>query len=226
MRTQLVIYFFMCLILAAACQSKTVEVKEVEKTPFAVDRTYYYIRYLESSKELQAEVRFQQDTGNLVLADKLYFEGQAMQPKKLPKIGWEYRYNQRPVKFKGCYQFSYGGESDTLCFPTYTNFGLKTPEVSLNIGGLIAWEGQPLGQEESLVLLFEDAKGQVKTVNHVGLTRGSQFEIRPEHLEGLNVGPASLRLVHKSTVIQKIDGQVQVIKLEYYRKTLKIEIVA
>ncbi|WCL80471.1 hypothetical protein PPO43_10880 [Saprospira sp. CCB-QB6] len=226
MRTQLAIHFFMFLILAAACQSKMVEVKQEEHTPFAVERTYYYVRYLENSKELQAEARFQQDTGNLVLADKLYFEGQVMQPKKLPKVGWEYRYHERPSKFKGCYHFSYGGESDTICFPTYTNFGLKTPEVSMTSGGLIAWEGQPLGQEESLVLLFEDAKGQVKTVNHVGLTRGSQFEIRPEHLEGLNVGAASLRLVHKSTVIQKIDGQVQVIKLEYYRKTLKIEIVA
>jgi len=225
MRTQLAIHFFMFLLLAAACQPKAEPESQKEKTAFTVDRTYYYVRYLEDSKELQAEARFQQDTGSLVLPDKLYFEGQAMQPKKLPKIGWEYRYHERPAKFKDCYHFSYAGASDTICFPSYSNFALKTPAISLATGGLLAWEGQPLGQAESLVLLFEDSKGQSKTVNHVGLTRGSQFEIRPEHLEGLNAGPASLRLVHKSTLIQKVDGQVEVIKLEYYRKVLKIEIV-
>jgi hypothetical protein len=212
-----------------SCKTQIADKTKNDVSPVKIAK--YYVRYVEQIKELQLEAKYINSNdstfsvpGGVSVAD---FK---LEAKNLPKEGWMHRYIKRPSGCESLYVFSYNPgikneTKDTVVFPIYKNFKLETPKISKKTGGLVSWSGSSLGQEDGLTMVFEDASGASYTINHVGITRGPQLEIRPEFLEVFAKGKGILRVVHKKTVIDK-KGEKRCVRLtEYYRIPIEMEIV-
>lgn len=197
-----------------------------------VERIQYYARYLESSQELKLEAHFFSDTARFYLPGGVFVGDYKLQAKKTPKFGWAHRFSQRRVDFDTSYVFRYAfgeGEGleilDTIRFPLLAEFELATPELSKATGGLLRWQGQPLGAGERLILLFEDKEGTTFTINHTGGSKGPQLAIQPDMLKTLATGPIVLRIIHKKRLEEQLRNAKVVKEMEYYRKAMKVELV-
>jgi hypothetical protein len=223
-----IILSFMLLGLLS-CKAPVTDSSKKAENPIKLAK--YYIRYVESIKELQLEAKyFNKNDSAYPVPGGVYHSDIKLEAKNLPKEGWVHRYIKRPEMADSLYVFKYspieGLElKDSVIFAMYPDFKLETPKISKKVGGLLSWTGNSLGQDDGLTLIFDDASGTSYTINHVGITRGAQLEIRPEHLEVFAKGKAVLRVVHKKTVIGKI-ANMRIVRLtEYYRSPVELEIV-
>ncbi len=217
------------VLLISSCKTTANEAKKQEEIPIKLIK--YYVRYIEQSKELQVEVKFyNQNDSAFSMPEGVMVADFKLEAKNLPKEGWMHRFIKRPSRYDSLYIFNYkSGENmerkDSVFFPIYQNFQIATPKISKKTGGLLTWDGNSLTQDDGLTLVFEDASGISYTINHVGITRGPQLEVRPEHLEVFAKGKAILRAVHKRTVIGE-RGNTRMIRLtEYYRTPMEVEII-
>jgi hypothetical protein len=225
------IFLFSALLvlLVSACKTSANEAKKQEERPIKLIK--YYVRYIEQSKELQVEAKFfNQNDSAFAMPGGVMVSDFKLEAKSLPKEGWMHRYIKRPSSCDSLYVFNYkSGENyernDSVFFQKYNNFQIATPKISKKTGGLITWNGSSLTQDDGLTLVFEDAAGVSYTINHVGITRGAQLEVRPEHLEVFAKGKAILRAVHKRSLFEK-RGDTRMVRLtEYYRTPKEVEIV-
>lgn len=207
--------------------ANTVEKKQ--SSPFKMIK--YYVRYIEQNKQAQFEAKFYNEKDSAFpVSGGVFISDNKLEAKNLPREGWIHRHIKRPASFDSTYIFSVNFSKDQIFkdsvkMPVYPDFKLATPKLSKKTGGLITWTGNALGQEDGLTLLFEDNEGLNFTNNHVGITRGPQFEIRPEVLAGLKKGKVVIRAVHKRTTVDKSDNTRKVVLTEYYRIPFEAEIV-
>jgi hypothetical protein len=212
-----------------SCKTQTTDKPKGEESPVKIAK--YYVRYVEQIKELQLEAKFiNKSDSTFGIAGGVNVKDFKLETKNLPKEGWIHRYVKRPSGYDSLYVFTYNPDGknetkDSVIFPVYQNFKLETPKISKKTGGLVSWSGSSLGQEDGLTMVFEDASGANYTINHVGITRGPQLEIRPEFLEVFAKGKGILRVVHKKTVIDKKEDKRCVRLTEYYRIPIEMEIV-
>lgn len=212
-----------------SCKTQIADKTKNEVTPVKIAK--YYVRYVEQIKELQLEAKYiNSNDSTFSIPGGVSVADLKMEAKNLPKEGWMHRYIKRPSGCDSLYVFSYNPGlkneiKDSVIFPIYRNFKLETPKISKKTGGLVSWSGNSLTQDDGLTLVFEDASGVSYTINHVGITRGPQLEIRPEFLEVFAKGKGILRVVHKKTIIGKTDNQRSVRLTEYYRMPIDMEIV-
>jgi hypothetical protein len=220
---------FLFAIVLISCKTQISDKSKSEESPVKIAK--YYVRYVEQIKELQLEAKYiNSNDSTFSIPGGVSVADFKLEAKNLPKEGWLHRYIKRPSGYDSLYVFSYNPgikneTKDTVVFPIYKNFKLETPKISKKTGGLVSWSGSSLGQEDGLTMVFEDASGASYTINHVGITRGPQLEIRPEFLEVFAKGKGILRVVHKKTVIDK-KGEKRCVRLtEYYRIPIEMEIV-
>ncbi len=212
-----------------ACQGD-IKIPEQEESPLKIKQINYYVRYLEEIQEIQMEAQFRTDSANFVLEGDVWVNGTKMRAKKLPAVGWQYKVSEKPSKFEGLYIFSFPlstekMQKDSLAFKVLGDLKMATPQIKKETGGLIQWTGEALTQEDALTLIFEDSNQETFSVNHVGISRGSQLEIRPELIEGLALGTASVRIVQKRREQIQQSG-INILKnMEYYYKPIKVEIL-
>jgi hypothetical protein len=220
---------FLLAFALLSCKTQISDKAKKDDSPVKIAK--YYVRYIEQIKELQLEAKYiNKSDSTFSMPGGVYVSDFKLEGKNLPKEGWMHRYIKRPSGCDSLYVFSYKPVADfevkdSIIFPIYRNFKLETPKISKKNGGLVSWSGNSLMQDDGLTLVFEDAFGTSYTINHVGITRGPQLEIRPEFLEVFAKGKGVLRIVHKKTVIEKKDEQRSVKLTEYYRIPLEIEIV-
>ena len=220
---------FLLALALFSCKTQVTDKTKGEESPVKIAK--YYIRYVEQIKELQLEAKFiNKSDSTFGMPGGVFVKDFKLEGKNLPKEGWMHRYIKRPSACDSLYVFSYNPDGkneakDSIIFPIYHNFKLETPKISKKNGGLVSWSGNSLMQDDGLTLVFEDASGASYTINHVGITRGPQLEIRPEFLEVFAKGKGILRVVHKKTVIDKNEEKRSVRLTEYYRVPIEMEIV-
>jgi hypothetical protein len=220
--------FFFVLALISACHLDKDKSKEGAAP---IQFVKYYVRYVEEIKEVQTELKFYRDQDtSLILPVLVQCNKEKMYPKKLSSEGWIYKWIKRPIDVKSQFVFQYGSDSsqmiqDTINFLYLDSLILSTPQISKKNGGLLTWKGSTLQSEDQLTILFEDTNGNHFTVNHVGITRGPQLEIRPEHVESLLVGKSTIRLVHKNNEVDKVGDKKFSKTTEFYYKPIEAQII-
>lgn len=218
-----------CLFPFVACTNNNAA-KSIKETPNPIKYIKYYVRYLEAGQELQLDAKYHNDSTSIALVDGVFVGESKLNAKEFMKQGWVHRQISRGNKPDSAYIFRYNisptlEKQDTVYLPIYADFELATPKMSKKTGGLLAWKGKSLQQSEGLVLIFEDAEGNHFTHTHRGVTQGAQFAIRPNLIETLSKGKATLRVVHKRETRQTTAKQQILKQSEYYRKAIEFEIV-
>jgi hypothetical protein len=213
----------------SACANPQNNKKGNAEPKLPIKRINYYVRYLDINKEVQMEAKFYSDSSNFLIPEGVFVNEDKMQVKKLPKVGWQHKLIKKPAPFDSSYVFKFKHNAsfeqiDSLEFKVLGNLKLATPKIKAKTGGLIQWEGPALDKEDALTLIIEDSEGNPFTINHVGLTRGAKFEIRPELIENIKAGTASLRIVYKRREQIQKEGMIIQKLMEYYFRPIKFEL--
>ncbi len=220
-----VLHFLLFITLVSACQ---VAGNREQPILFAD----FYLRYLESEKQLKAEAIFSE--GDSVSVSKstsmktVFFNGEAMQARDLGKQGIRYRVEQRG-DYRSEYTFAFKKEGQAqleqkLKMPAIKNIQLQGT-ASRSAGFTISWEGEAVGKDESLVVLFTDASNKAAAISIEGPSQQSSVTLTASQLDQLASGPTSMYLVKKRMERTASDHFRAVGISEFYTKSLKIDIV-
>lgn len=193
-----------------------------------------FIRYIEPQGQLKATASFlkgdslatAQPTG---LQGGLRLQGQLMPPRYLPNNVVRY---QRIAKqpYDTTYTFSFTGLSGAplsvpLQMPTPGSFRIKEGKASLTDGFTLQVDNGQLSEQESLVLLFSDAQSRASTITLTGPLNKNEFAIAGARLHRLRPGPHTLYLVRKKRSLARADGLTVAADLEFYTRTIPLEVV-
>ncbi len=187
-----------------------------------------YVRYMAQSRTLHAELTFKSDSTQKIAGDVL-LNNQSMQFKKLPVVGFQYRQDVDRVNFVNQYTFSYlekdGSKQEwSIGLEKFQSLTVASDGISQTKGGLLAWEGEPLkDQNDALMLLFTDSEGSTFQINHAGITKGKQFEIKDIHANRLALGKATLLVTRKRTVVEQGTPN-KIGQIEYYLPAISFEV--
>lgn len=194
----------------------------------------HYVRYLQSEHELKAEVTFKEgDTlasaRSIVLAD-VNFEDTPMTAQNLGKnYGIRYSFRKKGP-FKEQYQFNYTGNNierqvHTVKMSPITEFLIKEGKVNKNSGATVVWNGEALGSNQAMVLLFTDVENKAIPVQVKGPTERSEIFLPAEKLKNLSSGKGQLMIVKKQFSNLREKSFTKTSEMEFYTDNLDIEVM-
>lgn len=221
---KLLVKFFICsiFIFILSCQTGTNQNEE----KISVE---YYFRFLEPEQQMRAEATFFKGDSTKrrnIRVEKVYFQEKAMEARQLKMHGTRYR-----SEINGSYPQSLSFRFINKKGKTHTHQTAMAPILSFDVKEssennemILSWEGTPLSQEESIVLLFSDKNEVVISHTHEGATPKSSLTFSKEKLKDLANGNGKLYLVKKrlSKDIQK-NTLVQTL-VEYYTDAITFKI--
>ena len=192
----------------------------------------YYVRYLQSDKQVKARISFTEvDSTKKRTAkrmEEVLFADNALNGEK---VGNQYRYQlTKELPFAVKYDWSYRlNNTETVTnninIEPISDFAIKKGKVSKTAGTNLTFEGETLANKETLVLLLSDANNKTVTIKMGNHPRNAPITILPEQVNQLTVGSGTLYLVKKQNIQTESDG-VQVTGLtEYYSTVKEIEII-
>lgn len=200
------------------------------KTPstYAFSKINCYVRYLAQTRELQADMTFRTDSTKAIEGEVLLNEV-PMMFRKRPEVGLQYSLSKRSTTFEHKYTFGYTEKDGSAAkleieLNPFDSLKVASDGISKSKGGLLSWQGPALGSEDGLVLIFSDKQGNTFSINHSGISKGSKFQIIPEHANRLELGPATLLVTRKKTTIRKENGLTKMLTIEYYTAPIKFEV--
>lgn len=226
---RLALYFSILISIFAtlcSCSPSTSEAQSTE--PYGFSKINCYVRYMAQTRELQAEITFRTDSTTGISGEVL-FNNEPMIFKKLPMVGFQYRLLKNTPTFDNKHTFSYTERDGSqvnmeIEMAKFENFHLASDGISREVGGLMQWEGEALGEQDGLVLIFTDSKGNTFTVNHSGISRGSQFELMADYSNRLELGKATVQTVRKKTILIKETNTIKMLTLEYYLGSIEFDV--
>lgn len=112
----------------------------------------------------------------------------------------------------------------TLPVPAMANFAFSPMPIALDKPARLSWEGQPIGEDESLVLIWENAEHGTATMQVAGATMGKFIDFPAAELRKLKPGEWSVYLVRKRIVRQTVDGVVARGVSEFYSTAQKVQV--
>ncbi|MFK7797735.1 MAG: hypothetical protein AB8E82_09785 [Aureispira sp.] len=225
-----IVFSILIVFIAAfyACNNLSNPSQETTPQRYGFQKINAYVRYVALQRELQADMTFRTDStkaieGLVVLNDEL------MLFKKRPKLGLQYTLQKRAMNFKRKQTFAYvekdGSQQElSIALPEFDSLRFLSGSISHQKGGLIGWDGPAFDEKDGMILLLTDADGQTFSINHVGLTKGSQYQIQPSYAQRLALGTAKLEATRKRTSISQKDSCTQLITIEHYLLPLSFEV--
>lgn len=195
---------------------------------YAFSKINCYVRYLAQTRELQADMTFRTDSTKAI-EGQVFLNDLPMIFRKRPEVGLQYSLTKSSVAFEQKYTFSYTEKDGSTAkldieLKPFDSLKIASDGISKSNGGLLAWQGPPLGSEDGLVLIFSDAKGNTFSINHSGISKGNKFQILPEYANRLEVGPATVLTTRKKTMIKKEKETTKMLTFEYYNAPIKFEV--
>ncbi|HMQ47542.1 MAG TPA: hypothetical protein PKA00_09285 [Saprospiraceae bacterium] len=231
MKTKL--YFPFCLLLFASlfiqsCQSES---KAKEQHLFIE----YFVRYLETERELKANATFLKGDTLQTAKPKTFlggiqFQGNDMVLKNVSNDVARYTLIQNGVNFYQPLTFNYldddGAAQDFSIamgkpgpFQFYKNRIVKKEGIQMLI------ENGDLTEDESLVVFFTDKDYKAAILNLRGPHQGNEYYFTPNQVTGLTPGLNEVYLVKKKHLVQKSEKQTVVADIEFYTNPGKVEIL-
>lgn len=211
------------LWLLAACSVPSSSQKEEN-----YKQVRYYMRYVEESRELQAELRILGDSSTRALESKpLLNKETPLSYKKLPKLGHQYKLTMELAAPDSLYFMSFespNGKSYEQTLPFRRSFRFRIASdggLSKKYGGVLIWEGAPLQSEDGLVLNIFDENGKSISINYGGKTpEPNTLVLAPSQLASLAEGKLRIGLTKKTNAYRD-EGQTRIIwSVEQYYKPI------
>ena len=213
---------YFILILLLGCQTNINQAEEKISVEF-------YFRFLEPEQQMRAEATFykgESPSPKNITVEKAYFQEKVMEVRKLKTHGTRYR-----SEIAGSYPQSLSFKFIDEKGKTHYHQSTMGPILSFDINESkkndemkLSWEGAPLSQEESIVLLFSDKNELVVSHTHEGPTHKSSLVFPKEKLKELAKGNGKLYLVKKRlTKDSQKDPYVQML-IEYYTDAITFKI--
>jgi hypothetical protein len=98
-------------------------------------------------------------------------------------------------------------------------------EISKSKGMTLIVNGGILQSNEQLVLLFSDYNNRATNITINGPTKDIEFELKPEQLQELEVGSGQLYLVKKQYNEDQEERLSATASIEFYTRSIEIEIL-
>ncbi len=215
------ILLFSLIMSSFGCQ--TAETQKFQSLEF-------YVRYLQTEKTFRAEATFREASAgqNPVAAELpggLKFEGKEM--SVLPESGGKYK-----TEFDGDAQteplFVWENEKKQLQqfkmpMPAIGGFNFrfatKAEKLNRSRPARLVWSGEPIGENESFLLFWENEEHGVVKMPVSGMTADASLILPAVKISELKPGGWQLYIVRKKAVKTSVDG-VEVKGLgEFYTKT-------
>ncbi len=221
------IAFILLLSFSFSCESLQKESKQIKK--MQVD---FYIRYLQSDKQVKAEISFSEmDSIKKIVPkrmDEVLFQGNALDGAKVSN---QYRYQTMKTNdFAELYTFAYrlnGQEIQEQQIPmqSITDFVVKKNKISKAAGTTITFETTLLKENEGLVVLISDENNKTSTIEIETFPADFMVKILPEQITNLALGTGTVYVVRKQLV--EMDQPAAHLKgrTEYYTKVRELEII-
>lgn len=194
----------------------------------------FFVRYLQAEQELKAHASFYEGDTIKTAVPKSFaggatFQGQSMEARNLPGGTIRYIYEQLG-SYADTFQFSFKddfGQSRGIpvAMTPIDSFAVQGGQASRSTGmGLYARGGQ-LSRGESMVLLFSDENQKASTILLTGPSAGEAYRIPAAKVETLSPGKNTLYLVKKKRTVEKGDSLSILADIEFYTRTIEVEIV-
>ncbi len=194
----------------------------------------YYVRYLQTEKELKAEAYFKEgDTlskaRSIVLANVI-FENTPMEAQNLGKnYGLRYAYRKNGP-YRKQYEFKYKDEelgqfSHFLDMSPITDFLIKEGSISKKAGTTLVWKGDPLTDNQELILLFTDQDKKAFPIQISGPTDRTEVFIPNEKITDLSLGEGKLMIVKKQVIESQETNFAKISEMEFYSNKISVDIV-
>lgn len=230
-----ILYLITFIVIFLSCTNKNGNNTEVSEATY--DKTLMLKYYLRADKSnfITAEIyAYHQGDTTLPEIESATLQGEPMLQKKMNNDRmWRMRIDQNfpknsefkfVVNHKGYKPIEATFESEAI-----NSFRVKEGVISISKGFTINWDGPRIGsQNETMIIVITDAKGQSATLNRIGETAGSSFSIDPVQLEynEFAKGPATISLTRKANVVLPVNSYYnQTADIEFYTEDLKIDIV-
>lgn len=209
-----------------ACQS--------EKTTTKVPHVFadYFVRYLESERQLKAHAAFNegdtlQNARPITFPRGVFVQGNGMEARHLQANTIRYTYNGTADYAKDGFIFNYEdlnnkNQQDTLQMAAVEGFSVQGT-ASLQ-GITLAIKSMPLQTNESLILLFFNEKNEAFSTEFKGPLDLTELTIPAAQLTGITPGKHSLYLVKKQNNLFKQNNINVTTAIEFYSKTIEIQI--
>ncbi len=233
---------FLVAFLFYSCQSEpksvTTRTEEVPNMK-AGEKLFanYYIRYLADEKIMKSEASFftgvERQKRNAETFSTISLGGTTMRLDKTSKANPYYKLEQNGVqgnKVKFQFITTQGAkEEDLISTPMLESISFGK-QLSQSKNGLLSWKGEPLGDKESLVLLFTNKEERTTSTVVNGPSEKSELLIPFKKLEKISLGVNRVYIVRKSRSIEKkqgSDGTPREVRAltEFYSKTVELEVV-
>lgn len=220
------IAFILLLSCFISCESLQKESKQTEK--LQID---FYIRYLQSDKQVKAEISFSEmDSIKKIIPKRMkevLFQGQALDGQKILN---QYRYtmtkeNDFPENYKLSYR-SNGQEihEQLISINPIADFTIKKNKISKKIGTTITFDDQ-LKANEELVILISDENNRTSTIKIKELSSDFMVKILPEQVANLNLGKGSVYIVRKQLIEKEEANHLLKGRTEFYTAVKELEII-
>ncbi len=219
------------ILFVSACESdKKAEISN-SKDHFFVRS---YVRYLQTEKELKAEISFKKGdtlkTAVPVILDEVIFEGEKVSPQNLGKsYGVRYDFRKRGP-YRDQYEFNFRGgpieqTSHILKMNPITEFLIKEGTINKKEGMTINWKGEALNKDQQMVLLFTDEQKKAFPIKLKGPTQKPEVFIPRIKTKNLTTGKGKLMLIKKQFTETKEGNLTKVSEIEFYSNNLDIEVI-
>lgn len=195
---------------------------------YAFSKINCYVRYLAQTRTLQADMTFRTDSTKAI-EGQVFLNDLPMIFRKRPELGLQYSLTKSSTAFEQKYTFSYTEKDGSTAkldieLNPFDSLNIASDGISKSKGGLLTWQGTPLGSEDGLVLIFSDEQGNTFSINHNGISKGNKFQIPAQYANRLEVGPATVLATRKKTSIKKEKEVTKMLTFEYYSAPIKFEV--
>ena len=218
------ISFILLTFLCLSCESS--QTQSNQKDILKID---YYVRYLQSDKQVKAEISFSEviDSTKKIIPKRMnevLFQDSALDGKKV-KDSYKYQLAKQ-IPFLDTYNFAFRDHTQevvkqAISINPITDISIKKNKVSKLGGTTITLGGTPLQKEESIVILLSDIHNKTVTF----FAKELSINILPERVSSLTLGQGTIYAVRKQN-LNKISDTYQLTGLtEYYSDVKEIEIV-
>ena len=215
------------LLVGLSCESSKKESTNNKK--LIVD---YYVRYLQSDKQVKAEISFSEldSIGKTMpkIMTEVLFQQKALDGKRILN---RYRYQlTESASFEDNYTFDYrrNGEGfikQEIAMSPIEAFEIKNKQVSKTESTILTLKGTAFKENEQLVLLFSDKNNKTATVTFDNLSMDQSLTILPKQIADLTIGKGSLYLVRRQIINDTLDNLVLTGVTEFYSTVEEIEIL-
>jgi len=213
-----------CLI---SCESSKKESIQSEK--LQID---YYLRYLQSDKQVKAEISFSEiDSIKKIIPKRMnevLFQGDALDGKRVLN---QYRYQTTQANdFSESYSFDYrlNGEEtqkQPISIQPITDFTIKKNKISKTVGTTIILDANALEENEEIIVLISDEDNKTSTIKIKESSPDLMVKILPEQVSNLSSGKGTAYIVRKQLIeIDQPSAHVKG-KTEYYTAVKALEII-